>query len=345
MGGQQKMGYGSGSNNRRRSPPGIKSHVVTEADKQTMDKAAESGNDAFTLEIDGTPVKFKLYTVKHEELETKTFVSPENIRNQSIVNALSLKGMIHELKAKGQISPGISILNSETGQFEVIEGSQRRAGCIHLGMDFVTWGTDVNVVAESKKGISQSGNYFKSKSLFEYGFEWDKLAKEDGLSISEIATLAGKHRSIVRAALNVHAIPQPVLDVIPSIPDLGRPLIESLVKKTTNLTEEHLNELAVFCNTLSNEKNDLIQNADSGTAANQQIIKKICGFDFSAPVTSDDQNNEPAPVSVKTKLADGSQIKWKHDSTQKTVSLQLDQFGEEQLTELKALLNKWGVEV
>lgn len=347
---EPKMGYSS-KNKRRRSLPltgdasNVAPAVISDEAKEALDNAASSGSNMLELEVDGNPVKFYLYTIRHEEIETKTFVSSENIRNQAIVNRLSLKGMINELRENGQISPGISIIEPETGKFEVIEGSQRRAGCLHTGSSFLTWGTKDKIVNERKKGLSESGNYFKPKSLYEYGLEWKRLADEEGLNISQIAQFADKHRSIVRAAINIHTLPNAVLNAIPSIPDLGRPLIESLVKKTTDLSEEHLSELSVFCDSLSEEKDKLVDTADTGTAANQQIIKKIIDFEFAASETNNDINSAPAPVSVKKKLADGSQIKWKHDSNQKSVTLQVEQFGEEQLTELKALLNKWGVEL
>ncbi|MDA0146603.1 ParB N-terminal domain-containing protein [Vibrio sp. RW] len=345
-----KMGYGN-SNNRRRSikpgdkPSKVEPAVISDETKEAMDEAAKGGSNVFELEVDGNQVLFNLYLIKHEDIESKTFVSTENVRNQEIVNRLSLKGMIDEIKENGQLSPGISVIDPDTGKFEVIEGSQRRAGCIFNGLGFLTWGTEEKIVKESKKGISESGNYFKPKSLYEYGFEWKRLADEEGLNISQIAQLEDKHRSIIRAGINVHSLPKAVLTAIPSIPDLGRPLIESLVKKTTGLSEEQLSKLSTFCDSLSKEKDDLINTADSGAVANQQVIKKIIGFEFSAPETNSDNDSTPAPISVKKKLNDGSQVKWKQDAHQKTVSLQIDQFGDEQLEELKTLLAKWGVEL
>lgn len=337
------MGYGN-SGKRRRGGGNIEPVQISPVAEKSLDAAATSGKNKLEIVIDGQAVLFELYTIKHKDIESTSYVSDCNIRDQKIINKLSLQGLIKELE-NGQLSPAISYID-EQGKFEVMNGSQRRYGCFHKGMDFITWGTTTKISNEAKANISKSSNYVKPNSLYERGESWLAMQTK-GKKIAEIAKEEDVDRKIIRAGIAVRQFPDFIIDVIPSTPDLGRPLIESLAPIVLLDDSVFTTKLKDYCVSLKDTVLSLRNTAEQPSSANKLIASKL--FDFHKQYFEDQKSKienptAQTPVVVKQKLDDGSQVKIKHDSSKKSLNLTISEIPNERLSELKVMLGKWGIE-
>ena len=338
------MGYGN-SNKRRRGGGKIEPVQITEVTEKSLDDAATSGKSKLEIVIDGEAVLFELYTIKHEDIESTSYVSDCNIRDQKIINKLSLQGIIKELE-NGQLSPAISYLDSD-GKFEVMNGSQRRSGCFHRGMDFVTWATTTEISSDSKVNISKSSNYVKPNSLYEKAESWLSMQSE-GKSIVAISKETNIDRKVIRAGIAIRQFPDFVIDVIPSVPDLGRRLIDSLKPIVFHDDTTFLAQLKEFCVSLKGTVDTLRNGNDSPNSANSTIAQKLIDFHkqyFENDASSNDDSNLLAPKKVVQKLDDGSKVNFKHDAEKKSLNLSISDIPEERLVELKEMLGKWGIQI
>ncbi len=184
--------------------------------------------------------EFELVRVPHYDIEKKTYVLPENARNQEMLNEVSLNDILPKIKERGMQDPAKGYIDP-TGKIEVWNGSRRRKSCILAERDYFIWVTRKQVDRETKRFMSDIGNNYKPFSLYERGAMWERMLK-DGVyeDAKHLAEGEGVSEAVVTSARKAYGLPKGLVSLMPSINDLGRPAINEIYKRTKKLKEGEL---------------------------------------------------------------------------------------------------------
>ena len=187
--------------------------------------------------------EFELMCIPYYDIDKKTFVLDENARMQSALNEVSLNDILPSLEQRGMLYPARGYIDS-TGKIEVWDGSRRRMACALSQRDYFIWVTRKKVDVETKRLMSDVGNYYKPLSLYERGALWEKmLEKEKYQDAKQLAEGEGVSEAVVTSARKAFALPKKLVDLMPSINDLGRPAINEIHKRIKPLDDNLVNEI------------------------------------------------------------------------------------------------------
>ncbi|ENM6582941.1 MULTISPECIES: ParB N-terminal domain-containing protein [Vibrio harveyi group] len=322
--------------------------AITTKEEQLLNEAAQKGVSELEIAVDGKEVLFQLVEIPFDRIEAETFVSEDNVRDQSIMSRLSVIDITNKISDKGQLYPGLAIKHTDSQggvTYEVIDGSQRRSGCFYSKRGFKIYATSQNITRESKQSLSEVSNTHRPMSLYELGKQWLNLKKEQGLNNIQIATEKGYDKNLVSAGIKAAELPKWLIDVIPSVPDLGRPSIIELDKKITSLSDKEKSGFENFCSSLLEETEDLRLTALSAKHANAQIVKKILSYTYAEQDENQGQDASTRPKKLKKKLDNGSEVHVKHDSLKGEFSFTVKNISDAQKQQLDQLLGDWGLSI
>ncbi|MDC5753545.1 ParB/RepB/Spo0J family partition protein [Vibrio europaeus] len=184
--------------------------------------------------------EFELACIPHHDITKKTYVLDDNARMQSALNEVSLNDILPSLNEKGMQYPARGYIDP-TGKIEVWDGSRRRMGCIISKRDYFIWVTKKQVSDDTKRLMSDVGNYYKPLSLYERGALWEKMLDEEKYQDAKhLAEGEGTSEAVVTSARKAFALPEGLVNLMPSINDLGRPAINEIHKRIKPLKEGEL---------------------------------------------------------------------------------------------------------
>lgn len=280
--------------NRRRQATGASDAAQQQATNYS--KQLQSKANSIALPIDGTDVEFELIIVPFNEIKTTTTVFKDNARLQMNLNEVSVSDILGTIKQRGQQYPAIGRY-LEDGRIEVLDGSRRRFSCMLASADFLIYVTRGNINDTNLRFLSDVANKQKPLSLFEKGLQYEKMLK-DGVyeDAKELAVFEGITESSVSAARSSLELPDNIRELIPSIGDLGRPLLNSLRKSVSELKRKGLlGSLEQFIKTLSIPALKVKSNGDTNPKVlNKLFVDSIAAFaEPEKQITIDDQLKRP----------------------------------------------------
>ncbi len=195
---------------------------------QEAQKAVAEKVPVIELSVAGeASVEFQLLRIRASDIESQTYIFPENAREQSFLNELALSDILITLKERGQQYPAVGRW-VENDKIEVLDGSRRRMSCILAGQDFLIYVAH-GINSKHAKFLSDVANAHKPLSLYERGKEMQAmLDRGDVLDQKELAKVCHCSEALVSGALKAAALPLPLLQAYPSVGELGRPTIVKL---------------------------------------------------------------------------------------------------------------------
>ncbi len=265
-----------------------KRHVSTP--EQAL-SAAKAKTSVIELTVAGkATVSFELQTIPAQDITSKTVVFAENAREQAFLTETALADILQTLKQRGQQYPAVGRVMQD-GTIEVLDGSRRRMSCILAKQDFLVYvGKDIDT--EQAKFLSDVANAHKPLSLYEKGKEMQ--VKLDSGEVSDQKGLAEMFQcseALVSGALKAAALPLELLQLYPSVTELGRPTIVKLHKAYSTLNDEQQKQLLqrVTSDTLVDEAtlavSNLAQSTKEVTAGIEKWMQELTPEKRSSSVT------------------------------------------------------------
>lgn len=202
---------------------------------QEAQQAAKDKVNTIELAVAGEDnVIFELVKVPAQDIEKKTQVFAQNAREQTFLNEHALSDVLATLKEQGQQYPAVG-RRIEDGTIEVLDGSRRRMSCILAQKDFLIY-VGENIDSSHAKFLSDVANAHKPLSLYEKGREMQaKLDSKEVFDQKGLAELFQCSEALVSGALKAASLPLELLQVYPSVTELGRPTIVKLHKLYSSL--------------------------------------------------------------------------------------------------------------
>lgn len=145
-----------------------------------------------TMPVTKLEVRLRLEAIDPELVD----ISPENERDQGLLDEAAVSDILPLIKKTGQTQPGLVRPKGE-GRYELIEGSRRRFCAAHLGRPFLAYvgeipDADVRVLSRSENTNKPPSDYEKALS-FERDINagmyssWDQLAAAEELSPATVS--------------------------------------------------------------------------------------------------------------------------------------------------------------
>ncbi|WP_070964824.1 ParB/RepB/Spo0J family partition protein [Vibrio sonorensis] len=222
---------------------GIALSGISEASmKEAVELANMRVGQTYMMPIGDEMAEFELVRVAHHDIEKKTHVLPENARIQEALNAISLNDILPSIEERGMQDPAKGYIDP-TGKIEVWNGSRRRKACILAKRDYFILVTKKEIKPELKRFISDIANQYKPFSLYERGAIWSAML-EDGTypDAKQLAEGEQVSEAVVTTARKAFGLPRQLVNIMPSINDLGRPAINEFYKRTKALKEGRLED-------------------------------------------------------------------------------------------------------
>ena len=231
-------------------------------------EAEKSGHDfeGMTLTM---PITKKEVWLEKKYISTDLIdVSPENERDQELLDEISLSDILPSFRIKGQQKPGLLRPKSK-GRFELIEGSRRLASAKICKVDYLALVGDVpdadvrdlSIIENNHKDVS----YYEKAKAYQRQIDnkeydnWTQLGAAKGISKSHI----GRYSACAKLdKLFVKILPSPSDMTLTYGEDIGK-----LLKKDTETIIEKAQELLEIRRSASNDKTKL-QSAD-------EILKQL----------------------------------------------------------------------
>lgn len=218
----------------------MRRNQITGASDSAQAMAQESARETLMgkqntieLPIGGDDVEFELITVPHGSIRTETVVFKENARFQENLNEVSLSDILPTIRSRGQQYPAIGRYMSN-GMIEVLDGSRRRIACLLASRDFLIYVTKEEITTTDLAFLSDIANVHKPLSLFELGKKYNSLLKEGTYEFAkDLAKAESVTESSVSAAISTIDMPSNIVELIPSISEIGRPSVNKLKKSIT----------------------------------------------------------------------------------------------------------------
>lgn len=256
------------------------SEVAQQNAATTYNQKIQSKDNTISLPISGNDTTFELITISSEQIKTQTTVFKDNARLQANLNEISVSDILGTIKERGQQYPAIGRF-TENDKIEVLDGSRRRFACMLANTDFLIYVTHEHISNTDLKFLSNVANVQKPLSLFEKGLLYKKML-DDGIyeDAKELAIGENITESSVSAARSALELPPQIIDVIPSISDLGRPLLNELRKSVKESQRRaQMGSLEQFIKTLSITALKIELNGDiHPKSLNKLFVSKIVKF-------------------------------------------------------------------
>ncbi len=208
---------------------------------QAVLKDVESSDNTNSISFNGETYTGKSIVISNDRILEDTQVSPQNERQQKWLNEYTLRDIITSLKRKNSDKKvqnvAVIAYRNKQGKIVIMDGSRRRMSCYLAGFDLLVFllDGDFDDQPELVKDFSETYNVHRKISLLERGAKYQEFFEsqsEKGITLNQdgIAEHFSDTPSDVSIAMRAHVLPEEWKNSFPYPSEASRRNLHSLVK-------------------------------------------------------------------------------------------------------------------